>query len=183
VVFSAIRTTRRTAVSYQFQGIDPARFAALAALTEAELAAAGVVVRVVAPGERAPCRLTLENAPAGETVFLLNHTHQPTTSPYGARGPIFIRRDALGGAAVVTTTLPPMLAGRTLSVRAYDDAGMIVDGEVVEPDALADHLAALFARADVVEVHLHFPGRGCYAAKAVRSAEAGTAAAAASAGL
>lgn len=157
-------------MTYRFESLDPAAFADLIDLADADLAARQIVVSRVGPGERAPCRLTLENAPVGETVLLLNHTHQPTPSPYGARGPIFIRRAALGGHPVACETIPPMLVGRSLSVRAYDRAGLIVDGAVVEPGTLTAHLAALFARADVDEVHLHFPGRGCYAAKAVRIA-------------
>lgn len=170
-------------MTYRFESLDPALFADLAALDDAGLAARHIVVSTVAPGDRAPCRLTLENAPAGETVLLLNHTHQPTTSPYGARGPIFIRRNALGGAPAVFDTVPPMLQGRQLSVRAYDSDGMITDGAVVEATDLDRHLAGLFARRDVDEVHLHFPGRGCYAARAVRAPEAGASAAFTSAAL
>lgn len=158
-------------MTYRFESLDPALFADLAALDASGLAARHIVVSTVAPGDRAPCRLTLENAPAGETVLLVNHTHQPTPSPYGARGPIFIRRNALDRAPAIFDTVPPMLVGRQLSVRAYDADGMIVDGAVVEPADLDGHLVGLFARADVDEVHLHFPGRGCYAAKAVRVAE------------
>lgn len=170
-------------MTYRYQSLNPAHFAPLATLSDAELAARNIVVTQVAPGERAPCRLTLENTPAGETVLLLNHTHQPTSSPYGARGPIFIRKAALGRPPVVSADLPAMLVGRQLSVRAYDAAGMIVDGAVVEAADLKPHLDALFGRADVDEVHLHFPGRGCYAAKAVRVPSDGRNAAAASAAL
>lgn len=170
-------------MTYQFHSLDPAAFTSLAALNDAELAERHIVVSTVQPGDRAPCRLTLENTPAGETVLLVNHTHQPTPSPYGARGPIFIRKAALGGQPVVTATLPAMLVGRQMSVRAYDAAGMIVDGAVVEAIDLKPHLDALFRRADVDEVHLHFPGRGCYAAKAVRVTEDRGEAALASASL
>lgn len=170
-------------MTYRFESLDPAVFAPLAALDDAELSARHVVVSTVQPGDRAPCRLTLENTPAGETVLLVNHTHQPTPSPYGARGPIYIRKAALGRAPVVTATLPAMLVGRQMSVRAYDTAGMIVDGAVVEAIELKPHLDALFRRADVDEVHLHFPGRGCYAVKAVRAPDASVEAALASAGL
>lgn len=170
-------------MTYRFESLDPAVFTPLAALDDAELAARHIVVSTVQPGDRAPCRLTLENTPAGEIVLLLNHTHQPTPSPYGARGPIYIRKAALGRAPVVTATLPAMLVGRQLSVRAYDVAGMIVDGAVVEAADLRTHLDALFQRADVDEVHLHFPGRGCYAAKAVRAPVDRTEAALASASL
>lgn len=156
---------------YRFESLDPAVFAPLAALDDVALAARHIVVSTVQPGDRAPCRLTLENTPAGETVLLVNHTHQPTLSPYGARGPIYIRKAALGGQPVITATLPAMLVGRQMSVRAYDTAGMIVDGAVVEAADLTPHLDALFRRADVDEVHLHFPGRGCYAAKATRAPE------------
>jgi hypothetical protein len=155
--------------AYAFVGLDPAQFADLARLSPEGLAERGIVHQTVRAGEIAPCRISLENAPAGEAVLLLNHTHQPTSSPYGARGPVFVRVTALAREGIGRwTETPPMLRGRMLSVRTYDRKGHIRDGRLVEPDALQDHLAAMFASPDTDEVHLHFPGYGCYAAKAVR---------------
>jgi hypothetical protein len=157
-------------MTFVIVGLDPVQFSEIGSLSAPDLAARGIVRQTVAEGERAPCRITLENTPAGETVYLLNFTHQPTSSPYGARGPIFVRAVALGREGmVVGRETPPMLRDRVLSVRTYDRRGHIRDGRLVEPADLQAHLAAMFESEETQEVHLHFPGYGCYAAKAVRA--------------
>jgi hypothetical protein len=155
-------------MNYQMRGLEPALFEGYFDLDDAELARRGMRrVRVDAPVGY-PCRVTLEDAPVGEEVLLLPFTHQDSASPYRASGPIFVRR-GIAEARRIEGSLPPYLTNRLLSVRAYDDADMMVAAEVVE-GAQADPLfRSLLARPDVGYLHVHFAKRGCFGVRVERA--------------
>ena len=155
-------------MSYRIIGLPLDRFAPLFALSDAELAVRGAS-RVVAdrhPGF--PCRVTLEDAEPGERLLLLSYEHQPAASPYRSAGPIFVRETA---AATFDRpgTVPPALRTRLLSVRAYDEADMMIDAEVVDGADLDPLLTDLLASPAVAYLHIHNAKRGCFAAQAVRA--------------
>src|SRR5215467_598298 len=67
-----------------------------------------------------PCRVTLADAEPGESLILLNYQHlDAETSPYRAKGPIFVRETAKSGVTFVDE-VPDYLVRRILSLRAYD---------------------------------------------------------------
>ena len=71
-----------TLMTYQIKGLDPAPFAHLFNLDDDELAAIGAV-RVTATADIGfPCRVTLEDAKAGDTLVLLNHVSHDVETPY-----------------------------------------------------------------------------------------------------
>lgn len=146
--------------------LDP--FTPTFALSDAELAAIGARRWVAdAPG-RAPCRVSLQDADAGERLVLVNHAHlTDPTSPYRAAGPIFIR-EAAEAYVPAAGAIPETLAKRPLSLRLYDRRSMMIDGLVIDGAELADHLTRAFDTPATKEVHIHFAPRGCYLAKAVR---------------
>ncbi|MEJ1161180.1 DUF1203 domain-containing protein [Prosthecomicrobium sp. N25] len=153
------------AVPFRIRGLAPDGFAPVFAMSDGELAAAGALRVVADAPDSFPCRITLADAEVGEELVLLNYTHQPTRSPYGARGPIYVRRRGLElGAALARGTVPAAIARRLLSVRAYDRAGLIVDAEVVEGTELAALAPAWLGREAVDVLHVHFARRGCFAA-------------------
>ncbi|MBO9579260.1 MAG: DUF1203 domain-containing protein, partial [Microbacteriaceae bacterium] len=59
------------------------------------------------------------------------YEHQPAHSPYRASGPIFVRRDAQRR-VLAPGEVPPYVAERLISLRAYDVAHLMVDAEVCE---------------------------------------------------
>ncbi len=65
--------------------------------------------------------------------------------------------------------LPPVFGGRLLSVRAYDNGGMMLDADVVESDprGLFDKF---FADPAVEYLHVHYARRGCYSCRVDRAA-------------
>ena len=115
-----------------------------------------------------PCRITLEDAEPGELLLLLNWTHLDGDTPYRGNGPIFIRENALQSFDAVDE-VPLQQRRRTLSVRAYDAAGFMRHGRVVEGEALAVQIAQLFDDGEVAFLHVHNAGRGCYAARVDRA--------------
>src|SRR5262245_50444920 len=129
-----------TPMRFRYTGLEAGSFRDLFALSDAELAARGIqrVTADTKPGF--PCRVSLEDAAPGETLLLLPFEHQSAGTPYRSSGPIFVREMATK--AYDGTDLPPVFATRLLSVRAYDQGGMMVDADITE-GAQAE---ALFAR-------------------------------------
>ena len=153
---------------FRFKGLPASEFEALFGLSDAELAARDI--RRVTADEKPgfPCRVTLEDAEPGETLLLLSYKHLPAHSPYQSSGPIFVRegaRETYDGAG-----LPPVFRGRTLSVRAYDKADMMVEADIVQGDEAEAALARMLDRGDVAYLHVHNAKRGCYAARVERAA-------------
>ena len=155
-------------MTYRIEALPVEPFAPLFAMSDAELAAVGARRWVAdAPG-RAPCRVSLQDADAGERLVLVNHAHMTDpTSPYRASGPIFVREAAVQAEAVEGPA-PEMLRKRPLSLRIYDRRNMMMEGQVIDGVDLDDRLAEWFGNPATAEVHIHFAPRGCYLARAVR---------------
>ena len=148
-------------------GLPLSPFEPLFALGNEELAARGIQRMTVDDKPGFPCRVTLEDAEPGERVLLLPFEHQPAQSPYRASGPIFVR-EAASEAFNAADVVPPVLRGRLLSFRCYDDADCIVDADVVSGDDAEEAIARFFARDDVRYIHVHNAKRGCFACKIER---------------
>ncbi len=151
-------------MSFVVSALPAAEFAPLFGLPEDALAARGVVRRTVSePGS--PCRLTLEDAPAGETVLLLNYEHQPADTPFRARHAIFVREGA-ATRSFAPGEIPPAFAARKfLSLRAFNASGMMVDADLSETADLPAAIERMLGDGDVAYLHAHYAGAGCYAAR------------------
>jgi hypothetical protein len=124
-------------------------------------------VQVTAPNS-APCRVSLQDAEPGETVLLFNYAHHERASPYRSIGPIFVRAEATKAARYLDH-VPEAIVRRLMSARAYDEAGDMIDAEVVEGTQLEPLLTRLFGNPDVAFIHLHHARRGCFAALVTRA--------------
>ena len=153
-------------MSFRFKGLHADPFSDLFALSDAALAAKGFVRMIADEKPGFPCRVSLADAEPGEEVLLVNFEHQPVHSPYRATGPIFVRRNAK---VFDSTDVPQALRPRLLSLRAYDDSGMMVEADVVEGTEVETLLARLFTRDDVSYVHVHYAKRGCFAVRVERA--------------
>lgn len=155
-------------MSFVVRPLPLAAFQPLFALSDAELGELGVQRRTVeAPG--APCRVTLVDAPIGESVLLLNYEHQPTPTPFRATHAIFVR-EAATDTAFAPGELPPAFVSRQfLSLRAFDDAGMMVDAELAPTAELDRVIPQLLANPATAYLHAHYASAGCFAARIDRS--------------
>ncbi|MBY0582776.1 MAG: DUF1203 domain-containing protein [Sphingomonas sp.] len=149
-------------------GLDPALFADLYGLDDATLAARGAERRIVDATPGFPCRITLEDAAVGTTVLLVNHEHLAVDTPYRQRHAVFVTEGAVTAARHVNT-VPRQLAMRTLSVRAYDATGHMVDADLTEGDQLPALIDRLFADAGTAYLHAHNARPGCFAARIDRA--------------
>ena len=149
---------------FRLTGLSPEPFRHLFGLPDEALAPLGVLR--LAADDSAPCRISLADASVGEPVLLLHFEHQPAPSLYRSSGPIFVRESA--GEATVTESIPDSFRKRTYSVRAYNEAGLMVDAEVCEGTGLESRIGLMFARPDVAYIHLHHARRGCFSCRVDR---------------
>ena len=156
-------------MSFRISSLPVEPFAPLFGLSDEELLKHGARRAIADEKPGFPCRVTLADAEPGESLILLNYQHlAEETSPYRAKGPIFVRESAKSGVALVDE-VPDYLARRILSVRAYDEAGMMLDADVVDGKALAPMIDKLLQTVGVAYLHAHFAKRGCYAARIDRA--------------
>lgn len=155
-------------MSYVISGIDPAPFRHLYGLTDADLAAQGVVRMIADARPGYPCRVTLEDAKPGDAVLLVNYEHLPVDTPYRSRHAIFVA-DGAEQAARYEGAMPEQLHIRLLSVRAFDADGMMIDAEVLEGSGLEAEIERLFAEPRAAYLHVHNARRGCFAARVDRA--------------
>jgi hypothetical protein len=150
-------------MTYRIAGLDPDRFRHLFGQAEEVLAEQGMV-RVHADGvSRFPCRISLEDAPAGETLLLLNHTDHDVATPYRNSYAIYVRESA-GKATALADSLPQVLQGRPIALRGYDSAGML-RGATLKVGEVEAGIAELFARPEIAYIHAHNAAHGCFAAR------------------
>ena len=155
-------------MSFRISGIDPAPFASLFGLPDAELARRGVRRMVVDAKPGFPDRIELRDLAPGETALLLNHVHQPADTPYRASHAIFIREGAATAFEAVDD-IPEVLACRPLSLRAFDADHMMVDADLIDGRAAAPAIERMLADPCVAYLHVHYAKRGCYAARIDRA--------------
>ena len=150
---------------FQIEALNYETFEPLFALDDDALAKhnARRVTAEVCPG--LPCRVSLEDAQAGETLILTNHTHLDVASPYRATHAIFVRKNATK-AAPEPGEVPEMLASRLLSIRAFGDDGWMREADVLHGTDLAAGLARLFKSPGTTFIDIHNAKQGCFAARA-----------------
>jgi Protein of unknown function (DUF1203) len=154
--------------NFRIVGLARGQFEPLFSLNETELAAKNARRMVVDAKPGFPCRIGLADAEIGETVILLPFAHHNVESPYRASGPIFVRENAKG-IELAPGEVPEVVASRLISMRAYDENGMMMDGRVVSGSELRPDIEKLFADAKVAYLHLHNAGAGCYSCKVERA--------------
>lgn len=148
-------------------GLDPALFQHLFGLSDEALARHNAV-RIAADSKPGyPCRITLRDAEPGETILLLPFEHLGGDTPYRGSGPIFVREGAR--TAWSATAIPDEMRTRLFSVRAYDDASVMIDADLVEGADLEHAFGRFFGRADTRFLHLHHARRGCFACRVERA--------------
>jgi hypothetical protein len=154
----------RGRMSYVVSGLLLDPFQPLFGLPD-EALAERAVVRITADDHGFyPCRVLLEDAKPGESLLLLNYEHQPARTPYRSRHAIFVSESARETRRLVDR-MPDILSTRRLiSLRAYDEVGMMIDADVVPGAEVEATVLHMFTNGQVGYIHAHNAARGCYAA-------------------
>jgi hypothetical protein len=154
-------------MTFRIAGLPPEPFQRFFAMSDEELAAHHAIRRVSGGVPGFPCRIALDDLAPGEEAILLNYEHLPVDSPYRSRHAIYVGArsrpfDRVG-------EVPPALARRLLSIRAFDARGLMVACDVVEGKVLAPAIEAMLANESVDYIHAHYAKAGCFAARIDRA--------------
>lgn len=153
---------------FRITGLPADLFRPLFGLDDAALAAHGARRRVVDAKPGFPDRISLSDAEPGETVLLVNYLHQPADTPFRASHAIFVRENA-GAAYDRVDEIPPALRARTISLRAFEAGGMMIDAGLADGDTLEEAIGRFFGNPDVAYLQAHYAAWGCYAARVDRA--------------
>lgn len=153
---------------YRITGLEPELFRDLFGMPDEELARRNMIRTVVQEKPGAPCRISLEDADVGEHVLLLNYQHQPAATPYRSSHAIYVRETPVQKYDAVDV-IPESLRIRMLSVRAFDEAGAMLDADLANGAELEPLIERLFGDARTSYLHIHNAKRGCYAARVDRA--------------
>ena len=155
-------------MTYMISGLSPAPFAPLFAMSDAELAEHNAL-RVTATADRGfPCRVSLEDARAGEELILLHHVSHDVATPYRSAYAIYVRPDV--SAPTWRDELPPVFEGRPLALRAFDAHGMLQTARLAGPGEADGAIRDLFGDAGISYIDAHNAAHGCFAARIERDA-------------
>ncbi len=154
-------------MTYAIKGLDPAPFAALFDLDDAQLEANGMT-RMTVDDDGFPCRVSLRDADLGDEVLLLNHVSHDGNNPYHASHAIFVSRSASEPGEYIDA-VPPALDRRILSLRAFDANGMMIDAVLAQPGEADPAIRKLLANPAATHIDAHNATRGCFAAKVERN--------------
>lgn len=167
--FIPVSTFRlETKMTYRITGLARDDFAPLFELDDATLAKRGAI-RVTATADTGfPCRVSLEDARTGETLILLNHVSHDVATPFRASHAIYVREDAQEAAVWVDQT-PPLLDRRTISLRGFDEAGMMRNALIALPGESDARIHEMFAEAEIAYIHAHSAAPGCFVARVERA--------------
>jgi hypothetical protein len=155
-------------MSFRITGLDPAPFQPLYGMIDDELARLNIRRLVADSKPGFPDRVEMREAEPGETVLLLNHMCQPANSPYRATHAIFVIEGAKARYDAVDV-VPEVMRGRLLSLRAYDDEGMMLDADIVEGREVERVIEQFFANPEIRYIHAHNAKRGCYSGRIERA--------------
>jgi hypothetical protein len=154
-------------MTYVVRGLDPAPYRHLFGLADEELAEHGVV-RMTVDDPTYPCRVSLTDRAAGESVLLVNHVSHDVANPYRASHAIFVT-EADEEPAEYVDKVPPVFETRVLSLRGFGADGMMADAILTQPGEAEAGIRKLFANPAIETIHAHNATRGCFSAKIERN--------------
>lgn len=155
-------------MNYRITGLDFSQFSHLAGLADDELQQyrATRVIADSSPGY--PDRIELRDAKLNESLILVNYTHQPAESPFRSSHAVYVLEHA-GDRFDRINQVPEVLHNRTISLRAFDGRGMIVEAALAEGKDVEPAIESLFENPAAEYLHLHYAKLGCYACRVDRA--------------
>jgi len=155
-------------MSFQISALNIDHFSHLFGQDEEVLSGQGIQLMIADSCPGYPCRVSLQDAEIGEKVLLMNYEHQSMPTPYRSSHAIFVREWATQ-AVPASNEVPKMLRQRLLSVRAFNNEGMMVDADVTEGVHLESVIERMLAISTADYLHIHNAKLGCYAALVERA--------------
>jgi hypothetical protein len=148
---------------FRIKGLAPDQFRHLFGLSDEALARHGAKRFVADSKPGFPDRIEMRDAEPGESLILVNYTHQPADNAYHSRHAIFVQEGARQYDAA--NQVPAVLRSRQLSLRAFDSEDMMVSANLIEGARVEQVIASMFADPQVRYIHAHYALRGCFACR------------------
>jgi Protein of unknown function (DUF1203) len=155
-------------MGFRITGLSAEPFRHLYGLTDSELKHRGIVRRLADATTSYTDRIEMRDAQPGETVLLLNHVCQPADTPYRASHAIYILEGA-EKTYVGVDEIPEVMLAYPQSLRAFDEAGMLVEADLAMGDEVKLAIERLFANPRTAYIHAHNAKQGCYAGRIDRT--------------
>jgi hypothetical protein len=155
-------------MSFRLKGLDVRTFQPLVGLSDAELHARGARRVLANSNPGFPDRIEMREAEPGESLLLVNYVHQPIASPYRAAHAVYVLEHPRQQYDR-TDEIPQVLRSRMISLRAFDDDGMIVDADLCPGAQLEAPIHRLLGQASTAYLHLHYAKFGCFACRVDRA--------------
>ena len=155
-------------MNYRIQGLDPRPFEHLFGLSDERLAKHNARRVTVTNKPGFPCRVSLEDAEPGEQVVLLHHVSHDVETPYRSSYAIYVRENVPQSEPFMDR-LPPVLEGRPLAFRGFDEGGMLRGALLAMPGEADAKIRELFEQPEIATIHAHNAAYGCFAAKIERN--------------
>jgi len=153
---------------FQVLPLEGADFSHFYGMPDEALMGQGIVPVVADACPGYPCRVSLDFAPVGARLLLMNYEHHATQSPFASRYAIYVR-DGAESLDLEPGDLPPVFQRRSpIAVRAFDTAGMLRSAEIVDGPDAGEVFNRLLDSEAVSYLHAHYAAYGCFAAKVVR---------------
>lgn len=155
-------------MDFRISGLSPEPFRHLYGLSDERLAAHGARRCVADSKPGFPDRVELRDAEPGESLLLVNFTHQPADTPYRSSHAVFV----LEGAETAydrPNEVPQVLQVRPISLRAFDAGDMMIAADLASGAAVEALIRTYLADPATAYLHAHYATRGCYAARIDRA--------------
>jgi hypothetical protein len=155
-------------MSFRVKGLDVRTFQPLVGLSDTELHARNArrVLADSSPGF--PDRIEMRDAELGESLLLVNYVHQPVAGPYRASHAVYVLERPTQQYDRIDE-IPQVLRSRMISLRAFDEGGMIVDADLCPGAQLEAPIERLLRQPATAYLHLHYAKPGCFACRVDRA--------------
>jgi Protein of unknown function (DUF1203) len=155
-------------MNFRIRGIDAQPYRHLYGMSDAELIGFGALRYIVDKSPGFPDRVEMRDGEIGETMLLLNFESQPANTPYRATHAIFVREWAENTYDEINK-IPAVMERRILSVRGFDQKGMLLEADVIDGHSLASVIERMFENPAIEYLHVHNAKQGCYSGRVDRA--------------
>ena len=154
-------------MTYRIEGLAPAEFAPLFAMSDEALAARNARRATADSPSGYPCRVTLADAAPGDRLILANHVSHDVPTPFRTAYAIYVWEGAV--ARSYEDEAPAMLDTRTLGLRGFGADGMLKGALLALPGEADAKIRELLDRPEIAAIHAHNAAYGCFLAKIERN--------------
>ena len=155
-------------MDFVINGLPVDEFSHLFGLSDEELSQHGVKRRICDEAPGYPDRIEMRDAKLGESLLLLNHTSMAKNSPYRASHAIYVLENAQN-TYHAKNEIPDVMSRRMLSLRGFDQDGMILDACVAQGDEIRPAILKLLTDDRIVHIDAHNAAQGCFSGRITRA--------------